>query len=176
MAAASFPAAIAFTLSQEGGFVDSPADPGGATNLGITLRTLQGWWIDATISDLWELSAPTATEIYQTSYWLPCHGDELPPGLDLAVFDMGVNAGPDRSIKLFQAAAGLVADGVWGPKTAAVAASYNAAPFLPAVLERLIAQHTTYYKGLPDFPTFGRGWLRRVAARQVAAQALLGGR
>jgi lysozyme family protein len=60
---------LAFTLRQEGGYVDDPADPGGATNMGITLATYREW-SDGPLGDLQvrELTSKTAGAIYRSLY------------------------------------------------------------------------------------------------------------
>ena len=120
----SFGAALAFVLRQEGGYSDNPADPGGATNLGITRRTLAGWrkvspWWNLPKTAVQALSAAEAGEIYRALYWSPVAGDDLPAGLDLAVFDFAVNSGPDRAARALQGIVGVAVDGRIGPKTLA---------------------------------------------------------
>jgi lysozyme family protein len=91
-------------LREEGGYVDDPADPGGATNMGITLATYREWSDDPHLGDLQvnEMTPKTARAIYRSLYWSPLRADALPPGVDLSVFDMGVNAGIWRSTRLLQ--------------------------------------------------------------------------
>src|ERR1700710_1325588 len=91
-AADRFGTCLEIVLRFEGGFSDNPRDPGGATNLGITRETLARWrkivpWQDLTVAAVKALARPEAAEIYRALYWAPCAGDELPPGLDLALFD-----------------------------------------------------------------------------------------
>ena len=123
----NFEVCLAFTLKAEGGYVDNPADPGGATNMGITLATLRQWSDDQDLgpAQVEEMTQRTAKAIYRSLYWNPLRADALPVGVDLSVFDMGVNAGIWRSARLLQAALGFTGeevDGCVGPDTLAAAA------------------------------------------------------
>src|SRR6476659_2950754 len=91
----NFGTCLAFTLKDEGGYSDDPADPGGATNMGITLATYRQWADNPNLAPLQvrDLSERTARAIYRSLYWNPLRADALPAGVDLSVFDMGVNAG-----------------------------------------------------------------------------------
>jgi lysozyme family protein len=171
----TFPLCLAFTLKAEGGYVDNPADPGGATNLGITLATYREWADDPVLGprQLRDIAGTTARAIYRSLYWNPLRADDLPAGVDLSVFDMGVNAGIWRSARLLQRAldfTGNDVDGSIGPKTLAAAAHWNARSLIDDLAER----QAEYYRGLVNFPVFGDGWLARTKARQSAALAMIG--
>ena len=165
---------IAFTLRQEGGYVDDPADPGGATNMGITLATYREWSDDPHLGDLQvkDLTLKTARAIYRSLYWNRLRADALPPGVDLSVFDMGVNAGVGRSARLLQRALGFTGeevDGAIGPETLAAADRFDARTLVDNLAER----QTAYYRSLASFRIFGTGWLRRTNARRSAALAMI---
>jgi lysozyme family protein len=165
---------LAFTLQEEGGYVDDPADPGGATNMGITLTTFRSWSDEPSVGAvaLQDMTRQTAMAIYRMLYWNPLRADALPPGVDLSVFDFGVNAGVFGSARLLQRAIGFSdndVDGCIGPIT--LDAVSKADP--RAVLNKLAMLQTSYYRSLEDFPTFGDGWLARTRARQQAALALV---
>lgn len=173
MSESRFVEALDFVLRHEGGYVDHPRDPGGATNMGITLRTLAAWrGATVTKEDVRTLTIDEAKEIYRTNYWNVMRCDELPRGLDLAVFDFGVNAGPGRVARILQRIVGVTADGSIGPQTITAVRAQDT----QALIGRLAAERITYYQGLPTFDTFGRGWIRRtndckVAALEAAAAA-----
>ena len=98
--------------------------------------------------------------------------DALPPGVDLSVFDMGVNAGIWRSARLLQQALGFTGeevDGSIGPETLAAADRFDARNLVNNLADR----QTAYYRSLANFPIFGTGWLRRTAARRDAALAMI---
>ena len=164
-----FDACLDHVLAAEGGFVNHPADPGGATNLGITRRTLSEFReAEATADDIRVLTRAEAREIYRTRFWTPMRCAELPPGVDLMVFDFGVNAGPGRSLRLLQGGVGVKADGSAGPVTLAAAGACRA----PELIDRLSEARLAYYRSLDSFPVFGRGWTRRVAVARQAALAM----
>lgn len=171
MSATCFPTALAFTLQAEGGFVDDPYDPGGPTNHGITLTTYRDAEGAArTVGDLQRISPDTVAAIYRARYWQPVRGDELPAGVDLSVFDMAVNAGPSRSVKLLQQALGCTEDGELGPETLAAAAGVAAS----ALIDSLAEMQKAFYMGLPGWSRYGRGWTARAIARREAALHLEG--
>lgn len=157
-----FEICVAFTLREEGGYVEDPADPGGATNMGITLATCREWSDDPHLADVQvkDLTLKTASAIYRALYWYPLRGDALPPGVDLSVFDMGVNAGTWRSARLLQRALGFTGeqvDGSIGPETLAAANGLDARTLVNELADR----QTAYYRSLANFPIVGTGWLRR---------------
>jgi len=165
-----FDTALAFTLAEEGSFVDDPRDPGGATNKGITLTTFQGYHPGATADDLCAISDNDVWRIYRLEYWNKLRCGDLAPGVGLSVFDFGVNAGPGTSARMLQWASGLSGDdvdGIVGPHT--IAAANRRAPAI--LIDTLAAMQTAHYRRLPDFPTFGKGWLARTARRKAAALA-----
>ena len=172
-----FDACLGFTLKEEGGYVDDPADPGGATKMGITLATYRQWAGDPRLdaAQVEDMTQRTARAIYRGLYWNPLRADALPAGVDLSVFDMGVNAGIWGSARLLQQALGFTGeavDGCVGPETLAAAAKCDA----PTLIDDLARRQASYYRSLSDFPTFGAGWLARTRRRQDAALALIGDR
>ncbi len=170
----AFDTCLAFTLRAEGGYVDDPADPGGATNMGITLATFRQWSDDAELgpAQVQDMTERTARAIYRSLYWNPLRADALPAGVDLSVFDMGVNAGIWGSARLLQRAIGFTADevdGCVGPETLGAAAKCDPRSLVNDLADRQAA----YYRSLSDFPTFGAGWLNRTDARRSAALAMI---
>jgi lysozyme family protein len=154
MAASSFPAALAHVLASEGGYVDHPADPGGATKFGITLKTLSAWrGAPVSKADVKALTKTEAGAIYRARYWDKIAADDLPAGLDLAVFDLAVNSGVARA-KAFLQEIGVG----------------EAQALINALCDRRLA----FLKGLSTWPVFGKGWGRRVVAVRKAALAMAG--
>lgn len=159
-------------LKHEGGFVDHPADPGGATIYGVTLKTYQKYKRNPhlTVEDLKNITMDEVHDIYKIGYWDPVKGDDLPGGVDFVVFDMAINAGPGRAAKLLQDVLGVVVDGIIGRNT--IKAANQDYP------ERVVTAYTKaredYYRSLPHFPTFGRGWLRRTRESEIIALTMLG--
>jgi len=108
--------------------------------------------------------------LYKKKYWDVVRADELPSGIDYLVFDMGVNAGPGRSIKLLQTAVGTTPDGGLGPVT--LAAVWAADPVV--LIEKFSLEKEAFYRSLEKFTVYGEGWLNRVAAVKVKAGLMLG--
>jgi lysozyme family protein len=160
------------TLRHEGGFSKHPRDPGGATNYGITHRTLAAWRGVArvTVDQVLALGRDEAAAIYRSEYWNKVQGDQLRAGLDLVVFDAAVNSGPVRAVQWLQGALRVKVDGVLGPVTLAAQA---AAPDLGAVIRRACALRLSFLRGLGHWDAFGRGWARRVAEVEAAALSAL---
>jgi len=161
---------LTHVLEFEGGFSHHPSDPGGATNLGITQAALSRFrGRPVTKAEVRSLTVDEATEIYRRNYWEPCRCDELPDGLDLAVFDCAVNQGVSRASLLLQQAAGLKPLGGIGPRTVAAA---NAASLEPLLIEFMARRMRAYGLLSNLFRTFGLGWSRRLMATQALALRL----
>lgn len=164
----NFGAALAAVLHHEGGFVNHPADPGGMTNLGCTKRVWEehcGHEVDE--KAMRALTPADVSPIYKTKYWDKIKGDDLPAGVDYAVFDAAINSGPGRAAKWLQTAVGVVPDGGIGPKTLAAVAAYPG-----DLIDDYSKLRLSFLTGLPTWPTFGRGWGRRVAEVEAAAKLM----
>ena len=168
MADKNFDPCLAFVLAAEGGYIDDPLDPGGATNLGITLKVLTDWRHSAvTKQDVMRLSRDEAAAIYRAHYWNVVRGESLPAGVDLMVFDAAVNLGAGRSARMLQAIVGTTQDGSIGPAT--VSATVAARP--TDTIEALAIKRSDYYHSLSTFDHFGAGWIKRVTnAKALAVQ------
>lgn len=157
-------------LHHEGGYVNHPKDPGGETNLGVTKRVYEEW---GGTKDMKDLTVEDVSPIYKKNYWDRVRGDDLPAGLDLCVFDFGVNAGTGRAAKYLQKMIGTTPDGGIGPATLQKLKEY---------VEDLGVEHTIklyqmgrqkYYESLSTFSTFGRGWTRRVEETTALALKMI---
>lgn len=159
----NFEASLSFTLEYEGGYVDDPYDAGGCTNMGITIGTLQDWCRDdsLTCADVADLTVDEVADIYRANYWGPVWGDKLPAGLDLQVFDWGVNSGPSRAVRALQEVAGSPADGVMGPDTLAATEAWVDRVGLVAALEAYHDKRQRYYESLSNYDRYGNGWTAR---------------
>jgi hypothetical protein len=166
-----FSRCVAVTLAYEGGFVDDAADPGGATNFGITKRTLEAYLGHAvSVDDVRNMSSSTAIAIYRANYWNQMRCGELPAGVDLMVFDFGVNSGPATAVMALQGLVGVTRDGAIGPMTLSAVAGVA-----PVTLVNGLAQaRLTYLHGLPTFAQFGDGWSKRVTDVQQKALQMIG--
>lgn len=169
-----FDAALAEILRHEGGYANHPADPGGRTMLGVTQRVWEAWTgRSATEAEMRSLTPEKVAPVYRKNYWDVVHGDELPPGLALCVFDFGVNAGPARAIRYLQNMIGADRDGKFGPATKAALDSFVATVGDAEAVRRYQQARRGYYRQLPTFGTFGKGWLRRVDEVETAALRLV---
>jgi len=165
----NFENCLARVLASEGGFVNHPSDPGGMTNLGCT-KAVWEEFVGHPVSeaDMRALTPDMVAPLYRRKYWDKVAGDQLPSGLDYAVFDAAINSGAGRAAKWLQELVGVTVDGSIGPKTLAVVKTYP--------VQFLIAQYNDarlqFLESLPTWPTFGKGWGNRVAHVQSAASQL----
>jgi lysozyme family protein len=156
---ANFFKSLEMVLKHEGGFVDHPEDPGGATNKGITHKTYADF-LGRPLEDVSELkNIPDehVQMIYKNGYWDRIKGDELPSGVDFSTFDWAVNSGPGRAAKALQKAVMVAQDGAIGPMTLGAVAEYTPED----IIESIAQQREEFYRALRTFDTFGKGWLRR---------------
>ena len=150
----NFEKSLKIVFRHEGFFSDHPQDPGGKTRYGITEKTFRKLYPAGTFSKMYE---ELAAEIYRDHYWVPCRCEDLPAGIDLAVFDCAVNQGEPTARKLLQKAAKVRVDGFIGPNTLA-AVRMNSGE----VLTEFMARGGVRYGNLWNFLTFGLGWMRRL--------------
>ena len=170
MAADNFETSLALTLQFEGGYVDNPHDPGGATNLGITRAVLaQVRGRPVSRSEVMALSRDEARGIYRRLYWNSVAGDALPKGIDAVVFDLSVNSGPQHAIHALQTALGQPRSGRIDNAVLSALASMHLADVIIAICR----QRLSFLARLKTFSFFGRGWTRRVQCVQRAALAML---
>ncbi len=151
---------LAEVLEQEGGYSNDPGDPGGPTKYGITIFDARMYWKHgATAADVRAMPLDVAKQIYRSKYWDAISGDELPSGVDLAVFDYGVNSGIHRAVMVLQRLLGVADDGVIGPHTLDTLKSHS-----PRILVTDICnERLSFLQRLKTWRLFGRGWGRRVA-------------
>lgn len=156
----NFDTCLKEVLKHEGGYIDHPADPGGATNLGVTRKVWEEW-VKCTVTkgEIKALTPEMVKPLYRKKYWDVCRCDDLPAGLDYVVFDIAVNSGPGRAAKFLQSAVGATPDGRIGPNTIVCVkrTTLSALELINIICDR----RELFYKSLAGFDTFGRGWLRR---------------
>ncbi len=167
----NFKPCLEFVLAHEGGWSDHPRDPGGATMKGVTLSTYMGYLgRKASKEELRNITEQHLEDIYKVLYWDKVKCDGLAAGVDLVVFDMAVNSGVARSAKILQRCVGAVPDGVIGPKTMDLV---NGIPAKDIII-KFSDGRENFYKTLPTFDTFGKGWLRRTKECEDTALAMIG--
>src|SRR5690348_10006772 len=146
----NFPAALSLVLKSEGGYTNHPDDPGGPTNWGITIADARMYWKKAaTADDVRAMPIEVAKSIYKSKYWDRMDCDGLPAGLDYCTFDYGVNSGVQRAIRVLQSVHNLETD---------------------RAIEEMCDERMAFLQSLKTWPTFGKGWTRRVT--DVRALAL----
>jgi lysozyme family protein len=163
----NFEKSLAELLKHEGGFVNHPSDPGGATNLGVTQAVWEDW-IDRTVTEenMKALTPAKVAPLYKELYWDRVKADKLPSGVDYLVFDAAVNSGVSRAAKWLQTTVGAVADGAIGEQTLKQVLLTNS----QMIIDKYSATRLEFLKGRSTWPTFGKGWERRV--EEVRATAL----
>lgn len=157
MAAGNFQPCLAFTLKYEGGRSNDPRDPGGRTNQGVIQRTYDAYRASKGLArqDVYQMAQSERDEIYRRDYWAKVTGDSLPPGVDLCVFDYGVNSGPARALRAY------------------VTAARGRKPV--DAIHSLCSARLSFLHALRTWGYFGTGWGRRVAACETTALKMAGG-
>lgn len=175
----NFDKAVEVTLSYEGGFVDHPKDPGGATFRGVSLRAIKDL-VDENGRHLFDLDGDGDVDredvlalkaaweagnhelilgFYRRRYWDAIRGDEMKWPICLLVFDSAVNSGPAAAIKQLQRAMGLKDDGQLGPKTLAKAKLAGPNTVVDILVQRsILFSRIAAAKG----ETFLAGWMARL--------------
>jgi lysozyme family protein len=171
----NFDKALRLVLRHEGGFVNHPDDPGGATNKGVTQNVYNGWRDRHSLprQSVRLISDLEVSQIYRRQYWDAVRCDELPAGVDYLVFDAAVNSGPSRSVRWLQSALTATGvptkvDGVLGEATLLACRRHNDHTDL---IERACRIRMGFLKSLRHWPVFGRGWAARVTDVHKVATA-----
>ena len=170
----SWPASLDFVWQERcdgQGLHCTPGDPGGTTNMGVTWATWSTAVAQGIVTgNLIYASRDQLALVLHTMFWKVVSGDVLPAGVDLAVFNFGMVAGPGRALQWLQRTVGTAPDGIVGPHTLAAVNGM-------AVVD-LIAGFTSneegYYRSLPGAPQFDKGWEWRAEAAKAAALSLAG--
>lgn len=172
----NFPKIMDHVFDIEGGFVDHPEDPGGATNMGITIHTMRALEMDLDKDgdidrdDVLLVTRPIAEEIYKDLYWDEVEADTMPNGVDAVLVDGAINSGPRASVRWLQRALKVTPDGRLGPQTrGAVEASQDLSGLVKATLNerrKSVRQFRKYH-------VFGRGWENRMNAVEQLALGLI---
>jgi lysozyme family protein len=153
----NFETAFDLLITHEGGFSNHPDDPGGATMYGVTevVARAEGY-----TGPMRELTLDFAKSIYRKRYWDACRCDQMPDALRYPLFDAAVNSGPSQAIKWLQAAVGVKADGALGLVTQQ--AVNMAAP--QPTRQKMVGNRLRFMTNLSNWPSFSKGWSRRIAA------------
>ena len=152
-----FNTAFDLLITHEGGFSNHPDDPGGATMYGVTEKVARA---EGFTGSMRNFSLNDAKTIYRKNYWDACRCDSMPDVLRYPLFDASVNSGSSQAIKWLQSAVGVKADGIIGPVTQQ---SANVAP-VQVTRQKMIGNRLRFMTELKNWPSFSKGWARRIAA------------
>ena len=171
---AFFSEAIEKILEHEGGWVNHPSDPGGATNFGISLRWAkqQGMAVDVDldgdvdVDDIRKLDKTKAAELYRKFFWSPFYDQISSQDIATKVFDLRVNAGASQSHTCLQRAvracgAPITEDGLIGPGTVAAVNKSHQMAVLAAFKSEMAAFYRVLVAQKSSFAPFLHGWLKR---------------
>lgn len=165
--APTFDYALDFVLRHEGGYVNDPDDPGGATNYGITQSTYESYlW-----RDVRHITQEEVRDIYESRYWHDGRCDAIhavAPRVAMAHLDACVNTGIIQAARFLQRAVGVAADGHVGPVTLrAIEARLE-----PDILGSMLLHRERFYHDLvskrPALKKFLKGWLLRLSHLRTA--------
>jgi lysozyme family protein len=147
----NFDQAFDHLIGHEGGYVNSPADPGGETKFGISKRSYPQLDIKA-------LTLDQAKTIYLADYWTKAGCPKVPEAVRFDLFDMAVNSGIEQAIRVLQQAVFVTADGAIGPNTLTALSATD--PY--KLMVRFNALRLAFMAGLSNWPVFSRGWALRI--------------
>lgn len=162
---------ISTILAHEGGYVNDPADRGGATNFGVTQLTYSKWLgRAASIADVKAMDVETAKEIYRANYYYKPRINGLPQDVQPLAFDCAINHGPIRAMKFIQSVVNLAGfgvitvDGICGPETMRkVQQAFDEMGnyFVNAVVDERVNFYEAIIERDPSQARFRNGWLKR---------------
>lgn len=157
----NFERAYRWILQHEGGYVNHPKDPGGATNKGVTQKTYDAYraGLGMPKQSVREIGNPEVRAIYENQYSIPIWFNRLPEGLDYALFDFAVHSGPARAVRFLQRVIGVRADGVMGNITMSALRDKD----IEQIIAQLCDDRLAFLRRLKTWRTFGKGWGKRVA-------------
>lgn len=140
----------------------------GGTYSGITQATYDHYraFCGLTLQSVGDISQSEISEIYYRNYWLPLYCQQLPDGIDFAVFQAGVNQGVGTAAKMLQRIVGAKVDGYVGPQTIARVQAYVTANGTQALADAYFAAQKATYSAViaanPDKEIYWQGWLNRI--------------
>ena len=160
----TFDEAFRRLIGHEGGYSNDKRDPGNWTGGVVGKGALNGTKFGIAANtypnlDIKNLTLAQAKEIYKKDWWDKLGGHGLHSAITFQLWDFSINAGKKRAIIELQQVAGVTADGVIGPKTIEAVNALD----LNDVLLSLTAERLKFYTSLKTWPTWGKGWVNRVA-------------
>lgn len=158
-----FDAAFERVIGHEGGFQNDRNDRGNWTSGKIGVGELKGTKYGVSAMsyphlDIKNLTLDQSKAIYKRDFWDKARCDELPRGLDFLIFDTAINSGVGRAVRLLQEAAGVTADGAFGPKTLAAVQKKPR----NKLIDEFCVRRGLFFASIGTFPRYGLGWFRRL--------------
>jgi len=158
-------------VAREGGYVNDPDDPGGATNYGVTIHTMRRLGLDldrdgaVTEQDVRQLTQDHAVAIFVEHYFVRPRIKDLPDVVHATVFDMYVNAG-SNAVRILQRLLQdmrieTTVDGIIGPQTIA-ATQQGVAAAADHFVDAYGIARRNYYYALADGRPASRKYARRL--------------
>ncbi len=174
MTASNFLACFNETESFEGGYVNNPHDPGGATLKGVTQGAYSSWRAGKGLPAQAVRNATDAEiqTIYREQYWNPVRGDDLFVGLDLVMVDYGWGSGPITAVRHLQRVLGVASDGQFGLETLGAVNAIKGRTAQINFINRLCDDRTTFFQSFSTWVYFGRGWTVRLNGIRAKALAM----
>ena len=172
----NFERAVNKVLAHEGGFVNDPADPGGATNLGITIKTLSDWLgFSASVDDVRNLTRGTAVSIYKENYWDAVRGDQiLSYPIAFSLFDQAVNKGPSKAIQFAQEVLGVYPSGRMDSELVDRINNSDERDFVNKFLDRSEKHYYNLVSSNSTLQKFLNGWLYRINSIRTYVEPYMG--
>tara|TARA_B100000902_G_scaffold399819_1_gene472749 strand:- start:3433 stop:3960 length:528 start_codon:yes stop_codon:yes gene_type:complete len=175
MALSNYIAGLEMVLGHEGSFSDDPDDRGGATMMGVTQKVYEEWMgREVTKDEMREMPREHIDQIYKDNYWDVIQADLLPGGLDIAVFDLAINAGTGRSAKILQSIVGAKEDGAIGSRTIEKVMQHNPSDVLEKFTKKRKEFYDSIVKNNPSQKKFIKGWTRRNKETHEFAKKMMG--
>jgi lysozyme family protein len=154
-----FKIAVLKTLKNEGGYVNDPADPGGATNFGIIQADMPG-------VDMQTITQDQAVQYYAQHYWKPLYSQIEDQSVADKLFDMGVLFGVGTAVKNLQQALTsgftITVDGIFGAETLSAINQADGPSLLTAYKTLLITHIFAIATAKPQTRKFLTGWGKRI--------------
>lgn len=173
-----FDECLKLVLVHEGGYVNHPKDPGGATNKGVTQRVYDGFRLKKGQSkrSVKEITDAEVSSLYKAQYWDIAQCDDMPAGVDYVVFDGNVNSGVGQSVKWLQRSLPGYKGPIDGDVGVGTLGALSTELDIDDLIDRICNRRMAFLKALKTFGTFGRGWTRRVEGVRAAGKAMADGR
>jgi len=175
----NFHECLKIIFAHENGYVNDLDDPGGMTNMGVTEKTWKEWDIaqngrdrnkKVTEDEMRGLTKDDVAPIYKNWYWDRVKGENWPSGLDLCVFDFGVNAGTGRAVKFLQKIVGAAPDGLVGNRTLAKIEECEKKSGIQQLIKDYGKERLAYYEKISKGnPKYLEGWKKRTTQTEELA-------